>query len=116
MATSPTSPHFSPHALISRVRHETCGFLSQADVKALAEHPGARLWPLLVRCGGGRFTCPAQDVAHFVTIIQHTLACDELGGGGASVDYVRDVSLLAGYSYGGTQPWPTPDPCGGAAK
>jgi hypothetical protein len=43
-----------------------------------------RLHPVLVRCGGGRFTCGAQDVAHFIK-------CVEAGG-----DYVRDVCVPAG--------------------
>lgn len=56
-----------------------CGFLSMADVATIAESD--RLRQLLVRCGSGRFTCPAQDVAHFYK-------CVTAGG-----DYVRDVSL-----------------------
>ncbi len=43
-----------------------------------------RLCPVLVRCGGGRFTAPAQDAAHFIALV-------EAGG-----DYVRDVSLPVG--------------------
>lgn len=41
-----------------------------------------RLAPVLVRCGRGRFTCPAQDAKHFIRIIT------EHGR-----DYVRDVSM-----------------------
>lgn len=41
-----------------------------------------RLTPVLVRCGGGRFTCPAQDARHFMDIISK------------SDDYVRDISLI----------------------
>jgi hypothetical protein len=40
-----------------------------------------RLAPVLVRCGGGRFTCPAQDAKHFIQIITEH-----------KEDYVRDVS------------------------
>ena len=40
-----------------------------------------RLAPVLVRCGGGRFTCPAQDAKHFIRIITEH-----------NEDYVRDVS------------------------
>ncbi len=40
-----------------------------------------RLCQLLVRCGGCRFMCAAQDV-------QHLVRCIEAGG-----DYVRDVSF-----------------------
>lgn len=56
-----------------------CGFLSMADVATIAEND--RLRQILVRCGNGRFTCPAQDVAHFYR-------CVTAGG-----DYVRDCSL-----------------------
>ncbi len=43
-----------------------------------------RLCPVLVRCGGKRFTCAAQDCAEMIRAV-------ELGG-----DYVRDVSLPVG--------------------
>jgi hypothetical protein len=61
------------------------GFLSTADVAELAADPSTRLMPLLVRCGGCRFTAGAQDIAHLVR-------CIEAGG-----DYVRDVSIPAGF-------------------
>jgi hypothetical protein len=80
--------HLDPHSMVARVRRERAGFLQESDVAALAAHPEARLWRLLVRCGGGRFIAPAQDVAHFIALV-------ERGG-----DYVRDVSLLAGERYG----------------
>lgn len=41
-----------------------------------------RLTPVLVRCGGGRFTAPAQDVNHFLEMVRK------------SDDYVRDISLI----------------------
>jgi hypothetical protein len=41
-----------------------------------------RLAPVLVRCGGGRFTAPAQDVNHFLEMVRK------------SDDYVRDISLI----------------------
>ncbi len=56
------------------------GFMREADVEELTKI--ARLHPVLVRCGNGRFTCPAQNVIHFIAAI-------EAGG----KDYVRDVSL-----------------------
>jgi len=37
---------------------------------------------ILVRCGRGRFTCPAKDVLHFIKIIKNE-----------GTDYVRDVSI-----------------------
>ena len=59
-----------------------CGFLTEEQLPELVKLD--RLHPVLVRCGGGRFTCGAQDVAHF-------LKCVTAGG-----DYVRDVSIPAG--------------------
>lgn len=61
------------------------GFLTEFDITQLVEID--RLCPVLVRCGGGRFTCGAQDVVHFMT-------CVQAGG-----DYVRDVSFPAGAMY-----------------
>ena len=60
--------------------HEQHGYITEEVLPVLVQH--ARLSPVLVRCGLGRFTCPAQDVAHFIAII------DSDGR-----DYVRDVSL-----------------------
>lgn len=57
-------------------------FLTESDVAALAKNQETRLTLLLVRCDGGRFIAPAQDVEHFIQLI-------ERDGG----DYVRDVSL-----------------------
>lgn len=59
----------------------TMGFLTSFEdqKKLIAED---RLQPVLVRCGGGRFSCPVQDVEHFANIIS------EEGS-----DYVRDVSV-----------------------
>ena len=59
-----------------RDRH---GFLSKEDLAVVAKH--ARLSPVLVRCGGCRFTCPAQDAQHLMDIIERD-----------AKDYVRDVS------------------------
>ncbi len=47
-----------------------------------------RLLPVLVRCGCGRFTCAAQDVAHFVAIV-----------GNSGDEYVRDVALIAQHQH-----------------
>lgn len=60
-----------------------CGFLSPEQIIELAKLD--RLFPVLVRCGGGRFTCGAQDYSHFSR-------CVAAGG-----DYVRDVSLPIGW-------------------
>lgn len=58
------------------------GFLRQSDMPALIALD--RLCQVLVRCGGCRFTCAAQDVAHLIK-------CVDAGG-----DYVRDVSFPVG--------------------
>lgn len=62
--------------------HKRHGFLRTEDLAQLVRLE--RLAQVLVRCGGGRFTCPAQDAAYFVGIID------------ATNDYVRDVSVPAG--------------------
>lgn len=70
------------------------GFLTDADIPALIALD--RLCPVLVRCGGCRFTCAAQCVEHLVK-------CVEAGG-----DYVRDVSFPVG-SYERAASW-RPEP------
>ena len=72
------------HALIRRVQTENSGFLVPGDLHSLATNPVGRLTLVLVRCGGCRFLCPAQDVAHLTAIITRD-----------GYDYVRDVSLPA---------------------
>lgn len=56
------------------------GFMSMAQLDEIAKHDRLRM--ILVRCGNGRFQCPAQDVRHFVRII-----------GVEGTDHVRDISL-----------------------
>ena len=68
---------------IERVKTQQYGFITDLDLPAVVSEN--RLFPCLVRCGNGRFTCPAQDVAHFVEMVDN------------SEDYVRDVSILARY-------------------
>ena len=66
---------------IQRIKNETGGFITKPeDLEAVKAE--SRLHPVLVRCGGGRFTCPAQDVQHFVDIINRD-----------GQDYVRDISV-----------------------
>lgn len=77
--------HFWPAALVARVRQDQGGFLTQDDVKLLAGHPSSRLTQLLVRCGGCRFVCAAQDVAHLIALIE--------SGSDDGPEYVRDVSV-----------------------
>lgn len=68
-------------AFKDRIMARSHGFMQQDDVAELVKI--ARLHPVLIRCGSGRFTTPAQDVTHFIDIINRDGA-----------DYVRDVSLL----------------------
>lgn len=85
---TPAPSHFDPHALVARVHRERMGFLTTEDVAALAGHDRSRLWPVLVRCGGCRFTAPAQDIQHLIDILTRE-----------GSDYVRDVALVSGVTY-----------------
>lgn len=62
--------------------HTRHGFLSKEDLAVVASND--RLAQVLVRCGGCRFTCPAQDAQHLMDIIERD-----------AKDYVRDVTLVA---------------------
>ena len=66
------------------------GFLqSEQDLEILAKDQDTRLINILVRCGGGRFSCPAQDADHFISLV--------VSGKHAGQDeYIRDVALTAG--------------------
>ncbi len=76
--------------LIDYSRANKGGFLNEKDLQTIAADPATRLSQVIVRCGGGRFQCAAQDVQHFVRIIEeHASRPDAVG------DYVRDVSLPA---------------------
>lgn len=77
-----------PRTYIARIKRDAGGFLHHHDIKLLAQHPDTRLLSVLVRCGGGRFTCPIQDVRHFIALI-------ESGQDGEATDYVQDVSFPA---------------------
>ena len=66
---------------IAELRENKGGFIQEADLPDVVKEN--RLQPCLVRCGGGRFSCPAQDAKHFIDII-----------GASGKDYVRDVCLL----------------------
>jgi hypothetical protein len=70
------------------------GFLTKDDLPKLIEFN--RFESVLVRCGAGRFTCPAQDVQHFMNCLEFGMKlCKENTGNefNESTDYVRDVSL-----------------------
>src|SRR3989304_4053609 len=83
-----------------KIMHEAqrarMGFLTSEEVAQIAADPETRLDGLLVRCGGGRFLAPAQDVAHFIGIIERHSDLVELHTAEPErVDYVRDVSVPA---------------------
>lgn len=69
-----------PPEVLAEYPELSMGFITEGQIDAVIEKNRLRM--CLVRCGGGRFLCPAQDVKHFINIIT------EHGG-----DYVRDVSL-----------------------
>jgi len=66
-----------------QLRAENHGFIkNDADLAAIVSLN--RFQQILVRCGNGRFLCPAQDVKHFTGIIDKS-----------EEDYVRDISFPA---------------------
>lgn len=65
---------------------DQCGFLTQDEVELLAGREDGRLVQVLVRCGGKRFVCAAQDAPGMIEAVE------------AAGDYVRDVSLPAGHT------------------
>lgn len=68
--------------LLNKLCRQHGFFTDQSDLTQLATLD--RLRSVLVRCGNGRFTCAAQDVMHFIGMIE-----------ASNGDYVRDCSLLA---------------------
>lgn len=79
---STPNPHASLVALNRALQYakDNHGFLTMFLVDVIAHHD--KLRQVLVRCNGGRFLCPAQDVRHFMDIIDKEKS-----------DWVRDVSL-----------------------
>jgi hypothetical protein len=69
--------------IIEKIREERLGFIV-CDQELREIEAIDRFTRILIRCGGGRCVCSAQDVKHFMTIITKS-----------GIDYVRDVSLLA---------------------
>lgn len=67
-------------SIIKEALDKTFGFITEDMLSRVVDEN--RLYPCLVRCGGGRFVCPAQDVKHFIDIITRD-----------GIDYVRDISL-----------------------
>lgn len=77
---------------LAQIIEERCGFITSEDVSKLRKIN--RLMPVLVRCGAGRFTCPVQDLDHFITIIdEHAKMKSAATNQPMAGDYVRDVSL-----------------------
>jgi hypothetical protein len=72
--------------------YQQAGFVTDEDLPKIIEID--RLMLLLVRCGNGRFLAPAQDVAHFVGIIEeHAKLKQEKTGTPMQGDHIRDVSI-----------------------
>jgi len=69
-------------SIIQKIKKENHGFIEDKDVPEIIKEDC--FVKVLVRCGAGRFTCPAQDLEHFIGIIERE-----------KTDYVRDVSFLA---------------------
>jgi len=69
--------------IIEQIRSDKsrCNFIKDTDLPEIIKEN--RLQQVLVRCGNGRFICSAQDVTHFVSIIEKEKS-----------DYIRDVSLF----------------------
>lgn len=83
---------------IAQARAERMGFLTKAEIAAIANDPETRLTMLLVRTNGGRFLTPAQNVAHYIGIIERERPAGrwwEFRRRRESTDYVRDVSIPA---------------------
>lgn len=63
-------------------------------VDAIATDPETRLTMLLVRCGGGRFLTPAQDVKHFIGIIEQ----NQRGSRDAALANIEGIETCDGYT------------------
>ncbi len=69
-------------------------FLDENDIKEVQKIDRSML--VLVRCGNGRFLCPAQDVNHFISIIEeHAKLKEKETGQPFQGDHIRDVSFPA---------------------
>ena len=75
--------------VIQFAQQERCSFLTVDQVAIIAADPETRLSMILVRCSGGRFLAPAQDVQHFISIIEREASKVQSAGS----DYIRDVSI-----------------------
>jgi hypothetical protein len=94
----PINPNTHEGRMLATIYHRRGdGFLKDCDLPELAKLD--RLFPCLVRCGGCRFTCAAQDVYHLTGIITKE-----------GSDHVRDISMLC------DPPPPKPGPYGSWEK
>lgn len=57
------------------------GFITEEELPEVIKEN--RLQEILVRCGNGRFIAPAQDIKHFIDIIERD-----------KQDYIRDVCII----------------------
>lgn len=73
---------FKPTALGRFIEARPFGFVTEGDMAELIAID--RLCPLLVRCGGVRFTTGAQYLATMIAMVEK------------AGDYVRDVSIPCG--------------------
>jgi hypothetical protein len=90
-------------SIIQKLLDEKCGFVTDVDMPEVIKEN--RLQQVLVRCGSGRFICPAQDAGHFIGIIERDAKAIEskwsalaanagmVMGRHPSGDYIRDVSI-----------------------
>jgi len=72
--------------MVRKVKAEQMSFVTEDQLAVIAEDDETRMTPILVRCGNGRFTCPAQNAAWFIKIIN-----------AEGTDYVRDASIYSSY-------------------
>jgi hypothetical protein len=84
--------------IIQKLLDEKCGFVTDADMPEVIKEN--RLQQVLVRCGSGRFICPAQDAKHFIDIIERDAKAQSSKGSSlatmqvhSSGDYIRDVAI-----------------------
>lgn len=69
-------------SIIQEALKDRLGFITENELPEVVKEN--RLQEILVRCGNGRFIAPAQDVKHFIDIIERD-----------KQDYIRDVSILS---------------------
>lgn len=74
------------YEILFEIKHRH-GFLTDGHIQDLARVD--RLRQVLIRCGGCRLLCAAQDALHLIDLIETGKDANGLG------DYIRDVSLPA---------------------